>query len=274
MSPQFLTDSTMMHIQAFMTQPVSRETDAPSSATEKAVCSTTIVPYTNGLPGELRPTLAGENSGVITLLVATFVLVAFGFKHCSRLFSTFTQDLWSVRQRANAFDDHTTHETQVIISLLIQTCVYEGIILFSLINNITPIAGDKIFATIMGLTGVTISIYLFQLMTYCAIGYVFSDKTGFIQWIKGFNASQSLLGFTLIIPALSTIFYPSTTQLMLIISAILYVIARLVFICKGFRIFYHSLFSLLYFILYLCTAEIIPVILAYSGAVYLSSIVQ
>ncbi|MDE6655263.1 MAG: DUF4271 domain-containing protein [Muribaculaceae bacterium] len=41
------------------------------------------------------------------------------------------------------------------------------------------------------------------------------------------------------------------------------------FIIKGFRIFYHKIWSLLYFILYLCTLEIVPLIILYLTALSL-----
>ncbi|MFG6389490.1 DUF4271 domain-containing protein, partial [Muribaculum sp.] len=93
-----------------------------------------------------------------------------------------------------------------------------------------------------------------------------TDATGAAQWLKGFNATQALLGFLLLVPALAVLFYPAAALSLISISALLYILARIVFICKGFRIFYHNFPSLLYFILYLCTVEIIPVLLVYRGA--------
>ncbi|MDE6061420.1 MAG: DUF4271 domain-containing protein, partial [Duncaniella sp.] len=45
------------------------------------------------------------------------------------------------------------------------------------------------------------------------------------------------------------------------IAIICYVLVRLIFIFKGFRLFYDNFGSLLYFILYLCTLEIVPPVL-------------
>lgn len=266
-------DTTMTMSTGFPSINTCHEADAPTSAIEKTVCSTSTVPYTTGIPGTPRPTSPGENSGIMTLIAISFLLVAIGFKHCSRLFRTFTQDLWSVRRRANVFDDRTANETQVLVTLIIQTCVYESILLLALTGRHAPVTDGNAFTATMLLLGVTSSLYLFQLAAYGIIGYVFSDRTGRSQWIKGFNASQALLGFALIIPALLTIFYPASADTMLIIGAALYITARIVFICKGFRIFYHKITSLLYFILYLCSVEIIPVITAYSGVILISRLI-
>ncbi len=243
-----------------------REENAQSSISDELLCSTTTKPYTNGLWGEARPIQPGQNSGVMTILVLTFLFVAFSFKHYSRLFKHSTQDLWSMRRRENAFDEHTSNETRTLIIMLFQLWVYEGVLLFGkLSNNIIP--ENKIFPIIVSLIGLSAVFYLLQLGIYLIIGYVFSDKIGTSQLIKGFNASQILLGITLLIPAFISLFYPGYSNTMFYISVTLYFIARVIFICKGFRIFYYNFSSLFYFILYLCTLEIIPVILAYSGAV-------
>lgn len=243
-----------------------REENAPSSITEEQLCSTATVPYTNGLAGETRPTQPGQNSGVLTILVLAFLFVAFSFKHYSRLFKSSTQDLWSIRRRENAFDEHTSNESRTLIAMLFQLWVYQGIILFGKLSNYS-IHEDRIFIVVISLIGVSATFYISQLLIYHTIGFVFSDKIGTTQLIKGFNASQVLLGITLLVPAFISLFYPAHSGTMFGIAASLYFIARVIFICKGFRIFYHNFGSLLYFILYLCTLEIIPVILVYAGAV-------
>ena len=93
-----------------------------------------------------------------------------------------------------------------------------------------------------------------------------------MQWIKGFNASQSFLGLVLIVPTLLILFNPGMSVLLLSISVALYATARVIFISKGFRIFYDNYSSLVYFILYLCTLEIIPPVLIYRMALNLTII--
>lgn len=102
--------------------------------------------------------------------------------------------------------------------------------------------------------------YLFEIAAYSTVGWVFGGKFAYTQWIKGFNASQSLLGITLIVPALIVLFNPSLGKSMTIIAIVLYGLARFIFICKGFRIFYKNPYSLIYFILYLCALEIAPLV--------------
>ncbi len=118
-----------------------------------------------------------------------------------------SQNLLSVRERPNAFDDHTLNETRIMVVLVIQVCACEAILIFSGLL----LAGIEIppnrFPVVIGLlTGGTLIYYLLQLLAYGTIGYVFTDATGASQWLKGFNATQALLGFLLLVPALAVLF--------------------------------------------------------------------
>ena len=241
-------------------------TVADSSSLKIKTDTVTIAPYLSGNEPMARTNHPGHDSGIMMLLAFTFILVSFSFKYYRRMLSTYGQDLWNVRNRANAFDEHTSNEHSVIGILIFQLCVYAGLLISAKINSIIPINPDKIMLTTCCMMGTYGLYYLFQLAIYSMVGYVFADKNGATQWIKGFNASQIFLGFTLILPSVISIFYPTTSGAMLTIASILYVVARLTFIFKGFRIFYKNLYSLFYFILYLCTLEIIPIIFVYKIA--------
>ncbi len=108
--------------------------------------------------------------------------------------------------------------------------------------------------------------YLFELLACTTVGYAFTDRVSAAQWRRGLNASSVLLGILLTIPTLVSLFYPSVTGAMLWVAAGLYAVSRIIYIAKGFRIFYNNFPSLLYFILYLCTLEIIPLIAIYISA--------
>lgn len=239
---------------------------ADSSSLKTQTDTTIVAPYMSGNEPIARINHPGHDSGIMMLIAITFILVSFSYKYYRRMLSTYGQDLWNVRNRANAFDEHTSNEHSVIAILIFQLCVYAGILISAKLNTIIPINPDKIMLTTCCMMGIFGLFYLFQLAIYSMVGYVFADKNGATQWIKGFNASHIFLGFSLLIPTMLSIFYPSTTGAMIIIAMILYIIARLTFIFKGFRIFYKKIHSLFYFILYLCTLEIIPIIFAYGIA--------
>ncbi len=243
----------------------SHEYQAPTSPADQTLYSTRQPGWMSGMAGEARPVTPGSDTGILAMVVMLLVLVGLNMRHVRRLFRTITQDLWSVRRRANAFDDHTAKETRTIVILLLQLCVFEGILLFLWLGGSGPAIRD-VFPPVGALAALAMGFYLFELLACTTVGYVFTDRVSAAQWRRGLNASSVLLGMMLTIPTLVSLFYPSVTTVMLWVAAGLYAVSRIIYVAKGFRIFYNNFPSLLYFILYLCTLEIIPLIAIYISA--------
>ncbi|MBD5185105.1 MAG: DUF4271 domain-containing protein [Bacteroides sp.] len=242
------------------------EVNCPVALRGECGTGSDIPPYRHGMAPEERPQLPGYDSGTMVLLLGVFVLIAANFRHYSTFLKTFANDLWSVRRRGNVFDDHTVSETRIMGSLLLLACVCEGILAFGAVSAGLPAGSSmSIFPAIMTAVGVAVGYYVWQLAAYSITGYTFAAKSVRRQWLKGFNASQALLGLGLVIPAVMALFNPALSVTLAIIGAALYATARIIFICKGFRLFYDNFGSLLYFILYLCTLEITPVVILYKA---------
>ena len=62
---------------------VCREYEAPSSLSEKQITTLGRVPYTEGVIPEERTLLPGYDSGVLSLLIGVFILLAVNFRHYS-----------------------------------------------------------------------------------------------------------------------------------------------------------------------------------------------
>lgn len=254
----------------------SHEIDAPFSLQEKELTpSTPTTTYMLGVEGAPRALGYGENSWLSTIIVAMLVIIALNVNNCRQLFKNFRQNLLGLRRRENAFDNRTTNELRTLIIIILLLCLSEGILLFSA-SETTGIVDDDdgVLKITMGYAAVAMVYYLWQIAVYRLVGYAFADRDSTRQWITGFNASQVLLSLLLIIPALVALFYTDLTEIMLAIAVACYILTRILFICKGFRIFYTNFGSLLYFILYLCTLEIIPVIALGAVSAYLSTILS
>ena len=108
-------------LEAAMTEP---ENMAPSSAMERGMTITGKIPYTEGIAPIARRELPGYDSGVMTLLICLFLFITLNLRHYSTFLKTFAQNLFSVRKRANVFDERSTmSETRVLASLILLTCV-------------------------------------------------------------------------------------------------------------------------------------------------------
>ncbi len=226
--------------------------------------------WSTGLDGTPRTINVGDNSGVLTMVTVVLVLMMISYRHCRRLFATLWQEMWAMRHRHNVFDERTTNETHVLTLMAMQWCMCTGLLLYSGLGITgTALQPAKAFVDTGCLTLLMMGYYAMQWIACQVLGYTFSTPAGRRLFVQGFTASQSLLSFALIIPSLVSIIYPSASFTAVIVGAALYLTARIVFIIKGFRIFYTNFGSLFYFILYLCTLEIAPIILVYNLALLL-----
>lgn len=227
----------------------------------------TLINGTTGKEPETYMPSPARSTGILLLLLAVFLFVSFCYKKGGKYLNSIFTNIWSVKRRKNHLDDHTMSETLIMIALIVQTIVMEGIILYYGIAHFNPsaLSGGNISAKVGMTVTVAVFYYLLQFGLFRMIGYVFSTKDETMFWIKGFNASQSLMGMTLAPVAVLLLFMPNYNETLIFIATILYVIARLAFLIKSFRIFFNKIFQCVYFILYLCAVEIVPLIFSYKG---------
>lgn len=222
--------------------------------------------YLAGHQPATRPYNPAADSAILSTYAVLLLLLAFNLRHLRRVLSTGAQELLSVRDRDNAFDEHTASESRAGIILVCQLCLSAAIIIYFAISaqyDLTP--DGTTAAAIFTLTGVCAGYYLFQFIAYAIVGYAFAPSpTLSSQWLKGFRAGMAYLSPALLVPALVALFYPEAAIATATVALILFGIVKLIFIIKGFRIFYYNILSLLYLFLYLCSLEIIPVLLVYS----------
>lgn len=245
---------------------------APESITQRTlVAPSCSVDSTQRTPSPLH------DNGTMLLVLAVIFLLTVTYGGGRKYFSNLFHNMFSIRRRENLFEDHTVNETRILIVLFANTGVFISILLYQAFAFIHPSAvsaDSPVFLIILALLAGVAVFYLLQLGLYHLLGYVFAIKIETKLWLDGFKASQSLLGIVLAPVAFVSLLVPGATHAMLVLAAIAYLAARLVFVCKGFRIFFNNLSSLHYFILYLCGVEIVPVILSLTGAMQLCIILQ
>lgn len=262
------SDSTILHIPESPIIEVCSFDDMPLDSV--MVVATTMLVDTSaaGKIAEPRPFSLQPDSWLLAGLLLLMTLIAAGARTFRHIFGSLDTDLLGVRRRANAFESHTSAESRTLLLMVLTGCCCQAILLGYFFR---PDSVSNILL-LLSLTGVTVSLYLFQIIAYNILGYTFTDKVNKSQLIKGLNLSQGLTALLLLIPTFILLFYHSLASAMIVLSCCLYVLGRIAFICKGFRIFYNGLSSLVYFILYLCALEIIPVIIVGAAAGYLCSL--
>lgn len=212
----------------------------------------------------------------MVLLLSGLLAVALSYHTGYKYIENFFHYMFSTRRRENLFEDHTVNETSILTALIANTCIVEGFILYYAVRllcpHLTAALEGNVFPYIATYCGLAVAFYAIQWLVYKVLGYTFSDNLGAKLWVEGFKASQAFLGLLLLPVLFLLMLYPSHGKLLLTIAGILYLVARLIFVYKGFRIFYSNLSSILYFILYLCAVEIVPLVIMTGVTYWISGI--
>lgn len=214
----------------------------------------------------------------MALLMLGLITVALCYHTGYKYIENFFHYMFSTRRRENLFEDHTVNETSILAALIANTCIVEGFIIYFAVQLLCPDKAvalqDSVFKHIAAFSVMAAGFYTAQWLVYRVLGYTFSDKEGTRLWLDGFKSTQSLLGLLLLPVLVLLLVYTSSGKMLLYIAALLYLVVRLIFIYKGFRIFYSNLSSILYFILYLCAVEIAPLVILAGVTIWICGILH
>jgi hypothetical protein len=202
-------------------------------------------------------------------IVLLFCLIGLRFRNSFRYLRAIVSDITQTRTRQNAFDD-TVNETSfmLLLNLLWVTCA--GVMFWFLVRlGITadlpfhPEIPDKPVLGIAICIGVSIIYLLVMQLAYWTVGMVFTDPKHTRIWMKGSTACYALCSILIFPLALLLLCYPEWAPILLKIAAVAFILCKFMFICQGFRIFFTQFSSWLLFLYYLCSLEIVPLIIAY-----------
>lgn len=219
-------------------------------------------PESGSLP---RPESADAGmSWVVGTLMVIFLIVAIRYRSNTKYAKALVREMLGVRERGNVFDD-TVRETSFLVLLNLMWVCSGGVLFGALVGAPATPAGIGISA------GIVAAYTLFMLTAYYIIGNVFSDARHASMWVRGFAAGQGIGSLAVFPLALLHICYPSMTEIWLMIAGGVLFLIKIVFIWKGFRIFFTQTASWLLFLYYLCSLEIVPLILTYVAACHIFS---
>ncbi|MDE6811893.1 MAG: DUF4271 domain-containing protein [Muribaculaceae bacterium] len=215
---------------------------------------------------EPRVELHGLSAGLSWImggLLLLFVIIAIRFHNNSKYLGALLKSAVEVRERGNVFDD-TVRETSFVILLNVMWSLCVGILLFILAGGNL---GGSDAATEMAISvGLTVAYELFLVLAYWIVGNVFSDELHTRMWLRGFLSATGLTTLVLFPAAMMVLCYPANAEIALEIGLGAVILGKIVFIWKGFRIFFSQIGSWVLFLYYLCSLEIVPLVLLYVGA--------
>lgn len=215
------------------------------------------VGHLDGLAPAEMARVPGQSSVITAILLALFVGAGCNPTGFRKTLTHYRSELLSVRRRRNAFDEDTSGGLGVMRMFL--EC--GAVIVCGVCASVCAGAST----TIAMLAGVALSAayFIFRYCAYWVVGYAFTYKDMRARWLGGYAATLALTGVALFIPVLLLLFFPEWTDVIGKVSGAVFLVFEAAFIYKGIRIFFDGITSLLYFILYLCTLEIIPLAALY-----------
>ena len=212
-----------------------------------------------------------NNWGFMLFFICFFIIVSI-INNRNRFFLSMFSSLFRNKDRHNMFYKTVTNETLYKFFLSLQTILLLSIVFYCYavhehFLSVTTLTQMLLFLGKCSLLLVIFFIYKF--LSYTVVGVIFFKKEIVVQWNNDYFSWISLNGIVLFLPAL-ILFYVETAYIFCFYFLIFYLISNLLFIFyKVYTLFFHRKQRLLYFILYLCTQEIIPLYLVYRGFVYL-----
>ncbi len=233
-----------------------------------------IIAIPEGFFSEHIPDTPVNNSVMLSVVLILFLLFAFTFTKGIKYLGQMLRSLLNIKERQSILGDTTVRETQLRAVLLSMTIISEGFFIFMALARFAPISSLSIAAGIAGGAWVAFTFYYFQKWVYRFVGLLFTDVARTHKWLESFVSIQYLMGIPLSLVVLASIFIPAWSAGFLAVAAILYILSRILFIYKGFKIFYCNIIDLFYFIVYLCALEIAPLFWGYQYGVLIYKFVE
>jgi len=211
-----------------------------------------------------------HNMGFILFLVCFFILIYQVGKN-SKLLLAMTDKLFGNRSRTTSGELFTGQVPNILLFCL-QTILLTSITIYcnALYSGAFHIESPFRMFIFLGLTALLLSLFIiYKYLTYYFIGYIFFYKETEQQWIDTFFSAICLSGVFLFFPTLILFYVEKIYTVGVYFVLFYFIFIQVVLLYRQFVLFFNRKNSLLYFILYLCTQEIIPLFLLYKGFVYL-----
>ena len=217
------------------------------------------------------------SSWIYVILFTVFFLTCIRVRGNFKFLGAFFRDLAVVRERENLFDA-TMKETSFIFLVLLLSGCSIGVLLCKavpLFGADLPIRADipapgftiggELLSTIVCMA-IACGYIGAMWVCYTVVGKVFSDTLHTWLWVRGFTAGTGL-GAAVFFPlALLALTYPDYTLHIVAAGFVMLILVKFLFIVKGFRIFFTESSLWVVFLYYLCSLEIVPLVITFGLA--------
>lgn len=224
--------------------------------------------------GTPRPFTLQSESWITLFLFFQFFIYAYVFVRSGKFWAESIKELFQVKERSSLFVDSSMKDPRQNLSLSFLSGINLGLFLYIFISSKFIYFDDK-STTIFLFMAVVVFFFILKFLSYHFLGFVFFGRNSTVSSFKNSLFTMlSLLGFVLYFINIFLIYAPDQIKIFLFFLGFLSYLLFVFF--KAYRLlnfFYVEIYSFFYLILYLCTLEILPVILLYITLVQIEQIV-
>ncbi|MDR0543645.1 MAG: DUF4271 domain-containing protein [Dysgonamonadaceae bacterium] len=220
---------------------------------------------------ELLSEWPAAQNGLFFLFLLCFLISMLLLGNSRHLFASMLRSLFREQDRKSIFSETVHNEFVSKLILCLQAVLMTSILIYCTFSHVwdRPFESITRLACLLGgTTVILLLILLYKFLTNRGIGYIFFSKENVQLWNSYYFSIISLSGIVLFIPALLIIYLPETYYACFVFSLIYFLFLKILIGYKIFIIFFQQKSPLLYFILYLCTQELLPVFFVLKALVY------
>ena len=215
----------------------------------------------DGYTGIYLNDITFSNDIMLLIVLSLLSVFAFIFRLNTPQFGKMISNISSGEQRQSLFE--TTEKSSIIYTLfmMFQTLLLCSIFIFTAIVEYKYLINPDITTTLT-VTSILLIIllifFLFKKALYALFGHIFADKSAYKMMFTNYQALFCTWGILLYIPVLWILLVGKYFSAAIICMAISYLLFRAILIYRFVYIFLNKNTGLLFFSLYLCGQEIIP----------------
>ena len=210
----------------------------------------------------------------VLLLLTTFAII---FRLNVPLFGKMISNINATEQRQSIFE--TTEKDSFLFNVFM---TFQSLFLCSIFIFLFTIEYkyfirpdvSTTFSAICILLLILLIFLLLKISLFTLFGRLFADKSANKMLFTNYQALLCIWGIFLYLPILWIFLVGKYFFIAFILFIISYLIFRIILIYRFFCIFFNKNTGLLFFSLYLCAQEIVPLVFLYEGLIYIYSIIE
>ena len=190
---------------------------------------------------------------------------------CRRLITSMLHGLFREQDRDSIFSQTVNNEFIIKLVLCLQTILMASILIYCIFFHALDLPFETTSQLVRTLGSTMLIILLFvtgKFLVNLGVELVFFPRENIESWNNLFFSILSLSGIVLFIPALLIFYFPNTYYVCAYSSLLYFLFVKILTFYKIHKIFFQQKRSLLYFILYLCTQELLPLFFVYKALAY------